>query len=151
MKKPRSNIGIYKHSELTKEKIAVSNTGKLSSQWKGDNAKYQALHGWIRNHYGLALFCVNPDCSKLSQNFEWALKPGKKYSRDINDYMQLCKKCHRKMDFTEETRQKMSKSLTQHEFCTVPKCGKEHLAKGYCPTHYNTIYRKLLSGADFSV
>ena len=89
------------HTLQTRKKISISNTGELSSQWKGDNAKYQALHGWIRRHYGSANHCENINCKGKSKEYQWALKTGKKYSRNINDYIQLCRSCHQKMDMTD--------------------------------------------------
>lgn len=134
-----------RHSEETKKKISVANTAELSSQWKGIGAKYQALHMWIRRHYGKAVKCENFFCEGISHQYQWALKLGKKYSRNIEDYIQLCRSCHRKMDMTPETKQKIIENhgTRIHWFCTVDGCKKKHLAKGYCSHHYNTIYRKI--------
>jgi hypothetical protein len=92
------------HSKETKEKISLANTGILSSQWKGNKAKYQALHGWIRRHHGPANHCSK--CKKTDKEYQWALKPGRKYSRNINDYDQLCRSCHQKQDMTDSRREK---------------------------------------------
>ncbi len=130
------------HSQETKRKISLSNTGKKSSQWKGDKAKYQALHTWIRTHHGKADYCVNPMCPGKSSQYQWALKKGRKYSRNIRDYQQMCRSCHRKMDITMATRGKISKGLRKFLFCTFKNCSLPHLSRGYCSHHYNVIYRK---------
>lgn len=108
------------HNEETKMKISKSNTGEKSSQWKGDYAKYQALHAWIRKHHLPADHCCNPKCLGKSKEYQWALKKGKKYSRDIKDYQQMCRSCHRLMDITNETKEKISTSLKK-----LPKSGKK--------------------------
>ncbi|MEK6878608.1 MAG: hypothetical protein AABY22_03320 [Nanoarchaeota archaeon] len=94
--------------EKTKKKISKSNTGKLSSQWKGKEAKYQAFHIWIRTHYGNATKCENKRCLKKSFNYEWALIKGKKHGHDIKRYIQLCKSCHRIYDeINKKTRKRV--------------------------------------------
>ena len=130
------------HTLETKLRISISNTGILSSQWKGNKAKYQALHTWIRKYHGSADRCENPDCKGISNDFQWALKPGRKYSRNIKDYKQLCRSCHRKMDVTPETREKISNSNRKHIGCKYQGCNSPHWSKEYCSHHYNTIVRK---------
>lgn len=72
--------------------------GKFARRWKGDLAGYSAIHIWIKKNYGKAKECHNLDCLKLpSARFEWASISGK-CLRDINDYIQLCTRCHRKFD-----------------------------------------------------
>lgn len=100
-----------KHTKEAKLKISISNTGEKSSQWKGNKAKYQALHTWIRSHYGKASKCINKKCSNKSKEYQWALKKGRRYSRNINDYQEMCRSCHKKMDMTKTTRNKISKTL----------------------------------------
>lgn len=129
------------HSEDTKNKISISNTGKLSSQWKGDRAKYQALHIWIRTHHGKADHCSNKKCEGKSSEFQWALKSGKSYSRNVNDYQQMCRSCHRKMDMTKEVREKISKGLTKNKICSIAGCINKNHARTYCQFHYNKITR----------
>lgn len=70
---------------------------------------YKNCHAYINRHYGKATKCENLDCTYQNpKRFEWALIKGKIYSKDINDYLQLCPSCHRKYDFTEEKRINMS-------------------------------------------
>jgi len=102
---PRIN---YKHSEKTKKKISLSNTGEKSSQWKGDDIKYQAIHSWLRSRFGKANKCKNPKCNKKSKNYQWCLKKGKKYQRKRECFIMQCKSCHKKYDFKKSTGQKIS-------------------------------------------
>jgi len=69
--------------------------GKLSPSWKGDKAGYFALHEWVRSNYKTADHCEY-DPSHQGR-FEWANISGS-YLRDINDWVQLCAKCHRQYD-----------------------------------------------------
>lgn len=53
-------------------------------------AKYQALHSWVRRHYGKADKCIY--CGNDSI-VDWA-NISKEYKRDINDWIKLCRKHH---------------------------------------------------------
>ncbi len=72
-----------------------SNTGKHNPMWK-DKPNYDTVHVWINRHYGKADHC-SFDSSHKSKGYEWANISGSN-SRDINDYAQLCLKCHRHYD-----------------------------------------------------
>jgi len=76
----------------------------INSKWK-----YGNIHHWMLNHYGNATKCENKKCqSKNPKRYEWALRKGKQYERDRNNFIQLCPSCHRKYDYTEERRIKQS-------------------------------------------
>jgi len=62
--------------------------------WKGEDAKYDAIHNWIRRHKPKPKLCEN--CKK-SKRLQLANLSGK-YLRDINDYKYLCSSCHSKFD-----------------------------------------------------
>jgi len=89
--------------------------GKDNPMWKGDKVSYKGLHNWLSKNFGKAYKCENPNCEKKSKNYEWALKTGRKYSRNKEDYLMLCISCHRKYDMTEEEKKKISKTLTGHK------------------------------------
>lgn len=62
--------------------------------WKGTKNEYQAIHKWIRNHYGKANKCE--EChTKNAWRYDWANISGK-YLRERTDYRQLCRNCHKK-------------------------------------------------------
>lgn len=82
--------------------------GDKNINWKGDSVGYGALHSWIIRTYGKATKCTNKKCTKESKVFEWALLKGKDYKRDRNSFIELCHKCHKKYDVTDEYRKKMS-------------------------------------------
>lgn len=78
------------------ESLRLQMTGQNNSRWKGDNAGYSAKHKWVTRHYGKAKTCENCGNTEASK-YEWA-NLSKLYLRDIEDWMQLCKSCHVKLD-----------------------------------------------------
>lgn len=67
--------------------------------------RYHEIHHWLRKTYGKANKCDNPECKCKSINFQWALKEGKEYTEDINNFLQLCRICHSLQDVTEHLRE----------------------------------------------
>lgn len=70
-------------------------TGEKHALWKGTEVSYSALHHWISRHKGKALNCS--ECGLKEGKFEWANVDGK-YKRVLEDYVSMCKPCHRKYD-----------------------------------------------------
>lgn len=64
--------------------------------WKGNFASYESKHGWVRYHKGKAKICDH--CGKSNVTIDWANKDHK-YSRNLKDYISLCRSCHRKHDY----------------------------------------------------
>lgn len=75
------------HPELVKRE-------EESHAWKGDKYGYQGIHAWIRRQKGKATTCTT--CLD-TKNVQWANKSGE-YKRDLNDWIELCGKCHSKYD-----------------------------------------------------
>ena len=73
-------------------------------------SQYNSIHRWIRKNYGSANKCENIHCKGECERFEWALKKGYEYQRDVNNFTQLCSSCHIKYDYTEERKLKLIKS-----------------------------------------
>ena len=75
--------------------------GVLNPAWKGKNVKYRALHMWVVNRLGKADHCEECNLDKIPEGrkrfFDWA-NISHKYLRDLTDWKQLCKKCHRLFD-----------------------------------------------------
>lgn len=67
------------------------------------------LHKKLANKHGKAIKCEMCKVEGRSK-YEWALKKGKEYSANPDDYMQLCCSCHRKYDYTEQQKSKISKA-----------------------------------------
>lgn len=104
----------YRQSEewskkMSNAKIGIKNPmfGKFGNDhpnWLGDDVGYFALHDWIIRHYGNANVCMNRKdkflpfkCNGISKKFEWANR-SRRYERNIDDFVQLCKSCHTKAD-----------------------------------------------------
>lgn len=78
--------------KLTKE--WKENIGKASRKRVKDNPGYSALHMWVKNNLGKPKKCTFCKTNKI---LHWANK-SHKYKRDLNDWISLCIKCHRKYD-----------------------------------------------------
>lgn len=65
---------------------------------------YDAIHAWVRKRKPKPALCEN---CKTCPPMDLANISGE-YKRDINDYLYLCRSCHKIMDFTEKTRTKFS-------------------------------------------
>ena len=70
-------------------------TGTLNSSWKGDEAGQVALHRWLRVHHQKKEICSK--CGKQGYT-EYANIKGHNYTRNIEDYMEMCKPCHTEYD-----------------------------------------------------
>lgn len=95
--KPINPIKKGEHRGWNTEFGSFATKGVNNIKWKGDNVGYGALHGWVRRNLGKASKCSDEKCDKKSKRFEWANKSGN-YKRNINDWLELCKKCHTKYD-----------------------------------------------------
>lgn len=105
-------MGGKKHSPETIEKMKKSarervakgialpthpGFGKNHHWWKGGVAEIEAVHNWIKQHYGKPKKCEHCKTT-TAKRFEWAKKEGCKYERKRENFMRLCAKCHRNYD-----------------------------------------------------
>lgn len=58
---------------------------------------YLTVHAWVNRRYGKAKKCESKRCLNISQKYEWA-NINKKYTRNIDEWKQLCISCHRRFD-----------------------------------------------------
>lgn len=63
------------------------------------NTAYMNLHQWVKRHYGKATHCTN-DSTHINRYYEWANVTGT-YERDLENFKQLCRSCHRKLDHSD--------------------------------------------------
>lgn len=75
---------------------SCARSNENSSVWVGDKVSYPALHTWIRNKLGTPRYCSNCD-GKKAKAFDWA-NISREYKRDVNDFIRLCRSCHKKFD-----------------------------------------------------
>ena len=71
--------------------------GKNNPAWKGDNASYNAIHAYLRKHKKKPDECEK--CGKKAKRLELA-KISEEYTRNAEDYIYLCCKCHKIQDKT---------------------------------------------------
>jgi len=84
------------HTQESKYKISKSLKGKNLGvehwNWKGGFPN--DVHGWLKNLIGNA---QNYKCKCGKTAKDWANKDHK-YKRDVNDYIPMCRSCHRIYD-----------------------------------------------------
>lgn len=61
---------------------------------------YGSLHDWLHRKYGSASNgkCEMSDCENRSNTLQYALITGKRYERNRDSFMILCRPCHYKYD-----------------------------------------------------
>ena len=69
-------------------------------KWKGNKAGYDALHDWVKYRLNKASKCA---FCPSTENIELANLSGN-YKRNLQDWVQLCKKCHFKYDLSRHPR-----------------------------------------------
>lgn len=89
----------------------VGKKNELAPGWKGENVLVYSKHKWLYKNYGKANKCENIKCEGKSEWFEWAKKTECEYEKKRENFMMLCRKCHRKYDMTPEKREKAIMNL----------------------------------------
>lgn len=86
-----------KYTEQDKAKLNTDGLQYGRGRTKGQLLKisYMNIHYWVRKQKGKASKCT--DCGATEGKFEWA-NIDHKYSLNLNDYIELCKPCHGKLD-----------------------------------------------------
>lgn len=67
--------------------------------WKGDQVGYRSLHTYLNRWFPKRRVC--DECGKAGPT-EYALIHGREYSRDRDDYREMCKRCHNSYDLAED-------------------------------------------------
>lgn len=82
-----------------KKKMSISQPkGEKHYLWKGDDAKYCAIHNWLYRRLGKPRYCEHCKDSKLRhRQYQWA-NVSRTYKRELSDWIRLCVKCHKKYD-----------------------------------------------------
>jgi len=92
-----------------------------------NNLEYYKIHNWLAKNYGRASICENPDCKcKSIKRYEWAKLKGKDYEKNRDNFIMLCCSCHRKYDYTQGAKDKISKI---HKGKTMSKESREKISK----------------------
>lgn len=91
-------------SQGTRNKISKALQEENCWAWKGNKVKKGALHQWVYKYKGKPKICKY--CGKKGKkvnghwNLDWANKDHK-YKRNLNDYVSLCRFCHKKYDLNK--------------------------------------------------
>lgn len=83
--KPKSDVALANMATSRKR-------GPQAWNWRGEDLGYYALHRYLRDHFPKSGVCS--ECGGSTRRTEWALIRGRSYSRDIQDYRELCRECH---------------------------------------------------------
>jgi len=87
--------------------------GAEHPNWKGDKVGYVNLHSYLKSHFPKKGIC---DKCKKETYTERALKIGHEYTRDISDYDELCRSCHRSRDVIGTNNKKKFESKLEMEW-----------------------------------
>ena len=86
---------MVRHAIAARVAAKREQSGASNHAWRGDDAKYAALHLRVQSLRGTPSLCAH--CGTTSaKRFEWASLTGK--YEDVDDYVRLCVSCHHKMD-----------------------------------------------------
>ncbi len=84
------------------KKFRESIIGNKNPAWKGDNAGMDAKHKYLNRHYprkGICKICNNKTKTFYCFKKYHKSNESKNYTRDINDYIEMCQSCHDKHDY----------------------------------------------------
>lgn len=96
------NSKLFKHSEKTIKKMS----GENGNNWKGELVKYEGLHQRIRAILDTTK-CTH--CGILGERLKygaWSIECANisgEYKTSIDDWVALCRKCHRKYDISKRS------------------------------------------------
>ena len=88
---------MLRHNIPRRPPIKRDQRGPRNTNWKGDKARYAAMHLRVASVRGQPSKCEHCGTTH-AKKFEWA-SLNKRYE-DVNDYIRLCGSCHSKMDGT---------------------------------------------------
>ncbi len=83
-----------KHTRETLQKMRLVKLGAKNHLWLGDEVGYNALHEWIKARKPKPALCEK--CKNRSP-FDLASRADK-YTRNLNDWEWLCRRCHMLID-----------------------------------------------------
>jgi len=128
-----------KFTHLTKEQLiekAKINypTEEGISFRQSNQSLYVMIHRFLNDHYGRKKIC--DICNRTDKiKYEFALKKGKNYSYDRNDYFVLCVSCHKKYDNNDFRNKKISEARKRE--VVDGKCNIANLFKGKIGKDHN--------------
>lgn len=70
--------------------------GEETSQWRGDEAGYGAVHAWLRKYHPKSGVCE--ECGEAKRTTYAFKRHPERHTRNRKDYLELCYSCHNRMD-----------------------------------------------------
>lgn len=95
--KPGANLGKSFRASPATEFKKGENLNESHPLWRGEDAHIKSKHSWVKRHKGKAEQCLNCQVSSETKTIDWA-NIDHKYKRNLDDYISLCRSCHRKFD-----------------------------------------------------
>src|SRR6267143_3739147 len=92
----RAKMSVARKAVVSNPAYRATVMGQRHPGWKGDEAKYWALHERVRRRRGTPQHCEDCGKSGPGRKYEWANLTGN-YA-DPMDYRRLCTPCHRRFD-----------------------------------------------------
>lgn len=88
--------------------------------WRGNDVSYEAIHAYLRNHFPKSGVCV--ECGERKPT-EYALIKGRSYTKDRNDYQEMCKRCHNVYDDVGYRKYWALRGQSRDAVGEAPACG----------------------------
>jgi hypothetical protein len=72
--------------------------GEEHHNWQGEFTSYRSMHRWVVRQKGQPTTCEHCGKTNLTgHKIHWA-NINHKYKREVDDYIRLCVKCHKRFD-----------------------------------------------------
>lgn len=76
--------------------VASMQVKEKHPSWRGEEVSYGALHVWLKKNKTKTGSCSLCGAQRYT---EWAnVNPERKRSRNLDDYIEVCKPCHMRID-----------------------------------------------------
>lgn len=108
-KKGRNSLATTSSSTTQRTNTMKQEESRIDDQAHGKSirftkqfgvSKLSSIHIWLRNNFGKACKCEQcPEgIGVKTKRYDWALKHGCEYDYKVENFIQLCRSCHRKYD-----------------------------------------------------
>jgi hypothetical protein len=100
--------------------------GEGNPAWKGDRVSYAALHIWMAKNYPKRGVCEQ--CGSRVRT-QYAVRHSGRYTRDRDDWRELCARCHADFDGVADLRRGIPRSPETIEKMRVAATGRSPSAE----------------------
>lgn len=103
VKKSNTGVKFTEERKLNQRLNHADTNGEKNPNWRGDKVGVIGVHIWLRKFYIKNRICEHCGLNKEGLcGTDWALIKGKNYERKRENFIELCRKCHRIYDATKE-------------------------------------------------